>query len=139
MTSDYPDPRQLMAFAREPQVFSDIDTLLTEPDQREVLVAKLGFDSPDNAMYPGKPVATFHFEPAYINIEVERDEWERADDLEVGMTHSKAWAIASDIEVGSDYIVAVGFIDYENRPALCEAYWLLDHIKFETAAIDRDR
>jgi hypothetical protein len=137
MESDYPDPSALLAYAREPMVFMDIHEMDREMEEDGSLVYTQQDDRPDDPSFPGTPSVEFRFQAAYVNLEVGPDERTRADGVDIDVDHVEVFDKALVLESGSDFLVAVAFIQHGEEPVMAKAYWLLDEVRTKTAAIDR--
>lgn len=118
--TNYPDPRQLRAFAREPMPFHEV-----HPSDLELL--------DDGTLRHGVESVEYRWPAEYIIIETESEEWERLKDVsDFDMSHREAWDQAGNIELAEDYVCATGMPNDPRSGALMfRAYWILGSITIE--------
>lgn len=119
----YPDPAQLREWADEPYPFDDVLPSDLELQDDEKLTATV-FNT------------EYVYAPAYITVEIARDEWDRQSNVSwINEDHSQAWRSSDLTTIEEDY-VTTRYLAPRESGGLCqvEAYWLLDTITVNTSA-----
>ena len=115
--TDYPDPDQLRAFAREPVPFHEVHA-----SDLELL--------DDGTLRHGVESVEYRWPAEYTNVETAPGEWKRLKDVShFDMSHREAWGTADNIRLTEDYVCATGVPDAEGPNIwMFEAYWVLGSI-----------
>ena len=118
--TDYPDPSQLRAFAREPIPFHEVHA-----SDLELL--------DDGGLRHSAESVEYRWPGEHINVETGPGEWERIKDVShFDMSHREAWDQADNIEVTMDYVCATGVPDVVDPHIwMFEAYWVLGSITIQ--------
>ena len=108
----YPDPDQLIDWAKEPMPFTEMEFNDDLTDDGYVI----------GVSHLDETTVEYSFRPTDMIIETEPDE--RRPAYKTELTHGQAWCMAIDIEIGEDFICVTNIVD-ENQ---FDAYWVLESV-----------
>lgn len=120
--TNYPDPIQLEKWAREMFPFTDIDEFKLNDENYIVCISEQ--DTLE---------ITYYFEPTYINVKVEPDEWKMIqDENEYDISHKKVYENSIVTEQGEDFFcMSMHDFDENGDDIRFDAYWILEETRIK--------